>query len=164
MSAFTLCMVRGWKSDLGRMVEITTLEVGKVCVAFMATRVTESATRSCCARRSFVPTWMMMWLGSPRFSLFSCCRAISVFGHQSFNVLWPGKSCFSLMNLPFESIKMMTSVDHFLAFGALGGLCLWCCWSAGLRCWSVGCCCLGAGRAGPLLTDTAEALCLFSQA
>ncbi len=50
-----------------------------------------------------------MWLGSPRFSLFSCCRAISVFGHQSFNVLWPGKSCFSLMNLPFESIKMMTS-------------------------------------------------------
>lgn len=58
---------------------------------------------------SFVPTWMMMWFGSPRFSLLSCCRALSGFGHQSLNVLWPGKSCFSLMNLPFESIKMMTS-------------------------------------------------------
>lgn len=101
-------MVRGWKFDLRRMVKITTFEVGKVCVALMATRVTDSATRSCCALRSFVPTWMMMWLGSPKFSLISCFMALSVFGHQSFNVLWPGK-CFSLMNLPFESIKMITS-------------------------------------------------------
>lgn len=46
--------------------------------------------------------------GSPRFSLLSCCRALSVFEHQNFSALWLGTSCFSLMNLPFESIKMTT--------------------------------------------------------
>ncbi len=45
-----------------------------------------------------------------------------MFGHQSFSVLWLGKSCFSFINLPFESIKMTISGCAFLILVVLGGL------------------------------------------
>ncbi len=66
-----------------------------------------------------------------------------MFGHQSFSVLWLGKSCFSFINLPFESIKMTISGCAFLILVVLGGLSVvvgvlvsvgcqrWVCWCLG---------------------------------
>ena len=82
MAAFTICMVSGWKSALGSMVEITILAVGNVSDPFSAILMMDSATRSCCVLRSFVPTWMMMWVGSPKWFLFNCSITSFVLGHQ----------------------------------------------------------------------------------
>lgn len=111
MAVFTFAMVSGWKSVRGNMVDITILDVGNVSVAFVATLTMDSATCCCCALRSFVPTWTIMWLGLPKFALFSSSRASAVLGHHSFAVFWPGKSCSSFMNFPFESIRMTTSAS-----------------------------------------------------
>lgn len=56
MAAFTFTMVSGWKSALGRMVEMTILDIGNVSVAFLARVSMESATRSLRVRKSLVPT------------------------------------------------------------------------------------------------------------
>ncbi len=53
-----------------------------------------------------------------------------MFGHQSFSVLWLGKSCFSFINLPFESIKMTISGCAFLILVVLGVY--RCCWRVSL--------------------------------
>lgn len=67
MLTFTFCIVSGWKSFLGNRVDITILELGKVQHAFSVKALRDRASLSCCDLRSFVPVWIRMWLGEPRW-------------------------------------------------------------------------------------------------
>ena len=68
MLTLTFSIVSRWMSVLGRRVEMTTWELGKVLDAFSITPLTDVATLSCCALRLLVPVCMMMWLGHPSCS------------------------------------------------------------------------------------------------
>ena len=54
----------------------------------------------------------------------SSSRAVSVVGHHTLQTFFPGNSCSSLTNLPFESIKMImsASVGIFGFFLLVGGV------------------------------------------
>lgn len=104
-----LRMVSGWKSFLGRRVDIITLLLGKVVEALSMTLLRDSDTLSCWRRRSLVPVWMMMCLGDSSCSSDNSSIALWVFGHQIFDTLLLGKSFFSSRNFPLESIRMTMS-------------------------------------------------------
>lgn len=109
MLLLILWMVSGWRSFLGSRVDMTTLLLGKVVEAFSITPLSDSDTLSCWLLRSLEPVWMMMWLGDPSCSSDSRSMACWVFGHQILATVWVGKSLFSSMNLPLESMRMTMS-------------------------------------------------------
>jgi len=84
---------------------MTTFALVNVEVAFSITPFTDFTTSSPCLLKSFVPVWIMMWLGDPRWSSVSSSMAWLVFRHLSFKTLWFGKSFFSSTYLPFESMR-----------------------------------------------------------
>ena len=129
--AFTRCIVAGWKSFRGSRVEITTCALGKVEEAFSITPFSAVATLSCCALRSFVPVCIIMWLGDPSLASDRRSRARWVFGHQSLDTLCLGKSFFSSIYFPFESISSTICVLCLSSVG-VGGL------SEGLSGWLTG--------------------------
>lgn len=94
--------------------------LGKVEEAFSITPLTDFVTFSPCPLRSFVPVWMMMWLGDPRRSSVSSSIAWLVFQHLSLATLFFGKSFFSSTYLPFESMR--STISGFCAVCLPGGL------------------------------------------
>ncbi len=84
---------------------------GKDTNAFSATLVTRLPTLSCSFHRLLVPVWIRIWPGVPNSRWERFLSASSVMVHHIFDIFMLGKSfCFE-MYLPFESIRMATSVS-----------------------------------------------------
>ena len=108
MSLFTQWMVLGWKSLRGSRVEMVICEFGKDVAAFSATLVTRLPTFSCSSCRLLMPVWIRIW---PDVGKDLECSLSS--GAPDLDTFILGKRFCSWLNLPFEPIRIATSVSFF---------------------------------------------------